>query len=112
DEERDQSDEGRDTEHVAMGEVHHADDAEHHRVADGDEPIDRAERDPVDQLLDEHFHASAAPLRGSPHYPGARAFSAENASTQASRQSPRKDGLSSSLNRGSGERQRRPQLAY
>ena len=49
-----------------MGEVHHADDAEHHRVADGDEAIDRAERDAVDELLDEDFHASSAPSRGVP----------------------------------------------
>ena len=40
-----------------MREVHHADDAEHHRVADGDEAVDRAERDAVDELLDEDFHA-------------------------------------------------------
>ncbi len=49
-----------------MGEVHHADDAEHHRVADGDQAVDRAERDAVDELLDEDFHASAAPLPGLP----------------------------------------------
>ena len=58
----DQRDEGRDHEHVAMREVHHPDDAEHHRVADGDQPVDRAERDAVDELLDEDFHASN-PLR-------------------------------------------------
>ena len=60
DQEGDQRDEGRDHEHVAMGEVHHADDAEHHRIADGDQAVDRTERDAVDELLDEVFHASAA----------------------------------------------------
>src|SRR5262249_21446354 len=39
-----------------MGEVHHADDSEHHGVADGDQAVDRAEGDAVDQLLDEDFH--------------------------------------------------------
>ena len=58
DQERDQRDEGRHHEHVAMGEVHHADDAEHHRVADGDQAVDRTERDAVDELLDEIVHAS------------------------------------------------------
>ena len=58
DQEGDQRDEGRHHEHVAMGEVHHADDAEHHRVADGDQAVDRAERDAVDELLEEDFHAS------------------------------------------------------
>ena len=65
DQQRDQRDEARHHEHVAVGEVHHADDAEHHRVADGDEPVDRAERDAVDELLDEDFHAPAAPA-GAP----------------------------------------------
>src|SRR5262249_30588644 len=49
-----------------MGEVHHADDAEHHRVADGDEAINGAERDAVDELLEEDFHALCAPQRGVP----------------------------------------------
>src|SRR5688572_8262573 len=40
-----------------MGEVDHADDAVDHRVADRDQPVDRAERDAVDELLDEIFHA-------------------------------------------------------
>ena len=40
-----------------MGEIDHADDAENHRVADGDEAVDRAERQPVDQLLQEIVHA-------------------------------------------------------
>src|SRR5260221_13776907 len=51
-----------------MGEVHHADDAEDHRVADGNEAIDRTERDAVDELLDEDFHARAPP-RGIPGDP-------------------------------------------
>ena len=37
--------------------VDHADDAVDHRVADGDEPVDRAEREAVDELLEEVFHA-------------------------------------------------------
>ena len=56
DQEGDQRDEGRHHEDVAVGEVHHADDAEDHRVADGDQAVDRAERQPVDELLDENFH--------------------------------------------------------
>jgi len=59
----DQRDEGRHHEHVAMGEIDHADDAEHHRIADGDQAVDRTERDAVDELLDEVFHASAALFR-------------------------------------------------
>ena len=47
----DQRDEGAHHEDVAMGEIDHADDAIDHGVADGDQTIDRAERDPVDQLL-------------------------------------------------------------
>src|SRR5690348_18228142 len=43
-----------------MGKVHHADDAEHHRVADGDESVDGTERDPVDQLLEKNIHAAGA----------------------------------------------------
>src|SRR5258708_24748629 len=50
-----------------MGEIHHADDAEHHRVADGDETVDRTERDAVDELLGEDFHARAP--EASPHVP-------------------------------------------
>ena len=63
DEVGDQRDEGRHHEHVAMGEVHHADDAEHHGVADGDETVDGTERDAVDELLNEDFHPPAVPLR-------------------------------------------------
>ncbi len=53
---QDQRDKGREHEHVAMGEIDHADDAEHHRVADGDQAVDRAERDAVDELLEEDVH--------------------------------------------------------
>src|SRR5262249_59052356 len=63
---RDERNEGGDHEHVAMGEIHHADDAEHHRVADGDETVDRAERDAVDELLGEDFHARAPGAEASP----------------------------------------------
>ncbi len=56
----DERGEGADHEHVAMGEIDHADDAVDHRVADGDQAVDRSERDAVDELLDEIFHASAA----------------------------------------------------
>src|ERR1700722_18761528 len=34
-----------------MGEIDHAEDAEDHCVADGNKPVDRSERDAVDQLL-------------------------------------------------------------
>ena len=57
DQEDQQRDEGRQHEQVAVREVHHADDAEHHRIADGDEAVDRTERQPVDQLLQEIAHA-------------------------------------------------------
>jgi hypothetical protein len=70
DERGNQRDEGRNHEHVAMGEVHHPDDAEDHRVADGDKPVDRSERDAVDQLLDEDFHASPSRLRRCHAGPG------------------------------------------
>jgi hypothetical protein len=43
-----------------MGEIDHADDAVDHRVADGDQAIDRAQRDAVDELLDEILHAVPA----------------------------------------------------
>jgi hypothetical protein len=66
DEEDDQRDEGGDHEQVAMGEIDHADDAEDHRVADGDETVDGAERNAVDQLLDEIFHTCP-----DPHHPPA-----------------------------------------
>ena len=56
DQEEDQSDERGEHEDVAVGEVHHADDAEDHRIADGDEPVDGAERQPVDELLQKIIH--------------------------------------------------------
>ena len=52
--------EGRDRahhEHVAMGEIDHADDAVDHRVADGDQAVDRPEGDAVDELLEKILHA-------------------------------------------------------
>ncbi len=57
DQERDQRDEAADHEDVAMGEIDHADDAIDHGVADGDQAVDRAEHDAVDQLLGEIVHA-------------------------------------------------------
>jgi hypothetical protein len=42
DEKSDQRDEGRHHEHIAMGEIDHADDAENHGVTDGDQTVDRA----------------------------------------------------------------------
>src|SRR5262249_59399125 len=65
-EQRDERDEGGHHEHVAMGEIHHADDAEYHRVADGNETVDRTERDAVDELLGEDFHARAPGAEASP----------------------------------------------
>src|SRR5665213_1491781 len=44
-----------------MGKVHHADDAKHHRVADGDQTVDGTEGDAVNELLDKHFHAERSP---------------------------------------------------
>src|SRR6185437_2370152 len=44
-------------EKVAMGEIDHADDAIDHGVADGDQAVDRAEDDAVDELLGEIVHA-------------------------------------------------------
>ena len=39
-----------------MGEIDHTDDAVDHRVPDGDQPVDRSKRQPVDQLLQEIRH--------------------------------------------------------
>src|SRR5262249_33989633 len=64
--EGDEGDEGGHHEHVAMGEIHHAEDAEYHRVADGNETVDRTERDAVDELLGEDFHARAPGAEASP----------------------------------------------
>src|SRR6185312_16180097 len=47
-------------EHIAMGKIDHADDTEHHGVADGDQAVDGAERNAVDELLDEIIHAVTA----------------------------------------------------
>ena len=59
----DQRDEGRQHEHVAVGEVHHADDAEHHRVADGDQAVDGAERQPVDRAAERNIPCAVSPPR-------------------------------------------------
>ena len=63
--EDDQGDEGRQHEQVAMGEIDHADDAVDHRVADRDQTVDRSERQPVDELLEEIVHTRPS-LRFSP----------------------------------------------
>lgn len=52
----DQGDEAADHEDVAMGEVDHADDAVDHRVADGDQAVDGARDETVDELLGEIIH--------------------------------------------------------
>src|SRR5690606_31800093 len=52
----DEGDEGTDHEDFAVGEVDHADDAVDHRVADGDEAINGAEGEPVDELVHEIAH--------------------------------------------------------
>ncbi|MNN47522.1 hypothetical protein D3C81_1619460 [compost metagenome] len=57
---------GADHVHLAVGEIDHADDAVDHGVADGDQPVDRAEGQAVDQLLQEDaVHASG--LVGGEH---------------------------------------------
>ncbi len=48
---RDQADIGADHINFAVGEIDHADDAVDHRVADGDQRIDRAQRQTVEELL-------------------------------------------------------------
>jgi hypothetical protein len=57
DEERDQRHERADHEDLAVREIDHAHDAVDHRVADRDQPVDGAEGQPVDELLDEVLHA-------------------------------------------------------
>ena len=56
DQKRDQRDEAADHEDVAMGEIDHADDAIDHGVADGDQAVDRAEHEAIDELLGEIVH--------------------------------------------------------
>ena len=60
DQKGDKRQERADHEDVAVREIDHTDNAVDHRVADGDQAIDRTERNAVDELLDEVFHASAA----------------------------------------------------
>ena len=52
----DERDEGTDHVDLAMSEIDYADDAVNHRVADGDEAIDRAQGESVDQLLEKIIH--------------------------------------------------------
>lgn len=47
-------------EDLAVGEVDELDDAVHHRVADGDQPVHRAEEQPVGQLLRQGVHRVAS----------------------------------------------------
>jgi hypothetical protein len=44
-----------------VSEIDHADDELNHRVSDVDQSVDRTERNPVDQLLQEIFHAVPIP---------------------------------------------------
>src|SRR2546421_283471 len=57
DQKRDQRDKAADHENVAMSKIDHADNAIDHGVADGDQAIDRAEHNAVDELLGEIVHA-------------------------------------------------------
>ncbi len=59
--ERDQGRECANHEDVAMREVDHPDNAVDHRITDGDQTIDRAQREPIDKLLDEILHTEVAP---------------------------------------------------
>src|SRR3546814_8552607 len=62
--EADDRQEGADHVDVAVGEVDHTDDAVDHRLADGDWAINGAQRQVVDQLLNEVFHRLClAPLK-------------------------------------------------
>jgi hypothetical protein len=51
-----------DHQHVAVREVDQVDDAVDHRVAERDERVHAAQHQPVDDLLDERFHASNSRL--------------------------------------------------
>src|SRR5262249_43788349 len=72
-EKRDEGDETADHENIAVGEIDHADDAVDHRVADGDQAIDRTEHQSVDELLGEVVHRlpclSKSGKRGYRMYP-------------------------------------------
>ena len=65
------ADVGADHVDVAVREVDQAQDAVDHRVAQGDQGVDRPERQAVDQLLEEGRHAeeSRAPRRSAPARP-------------------------------------------
>ena len=54
-------------EDLAVGEVDELDDAVDHRVADGDEPVHRAEEQPVGQLLRQFVHRMASIVVGRVH---------------------------------------------
>ncbi len=45
-----------------MGEIDHADDAVDHRVTDGDQSIDCAERNAVYELLEKILHTGSTPI--------------------------------------------------
>ena len=49
-----------DHQHVAVREIDQVEDAVHHRVAEGDQRIDAAEDEAVEDLLKENFHARSA----------------------------------------------------
>src|SRR5690606_14337430 len=62
---------GADHHDVAMGKVDQSDDAVHHRVAQRDQRIDAAQRQAVNELLNEDVHKARArqvlTLRETPH---------------------------------------------
>ncbi len=71
--------------HFAMGEVDELDDAVHHGVAERDHGVNRAEREAVDQLLDEYVHeqkrhpqvpSSRLPVKGAYFFPASPAAGA------------------------------------
>jgi hypothetical protein len=47
-----------------MREIHHADDAKDHGVANRDQSVDRTERYAVDELLKKVFHAAGLRICG------------------------------------------------
>ncbi len=93
DQEGDQRDEAADHEDVAMGEIDHADDAVDHRVADGDQAVDGAQRDAVDQLLSEIFHALPREGWGTVPITSARRRSRKIVNSGNPQRQPRQHGL-------------------
>ena len=63
---------GADHENVSMSEVDEAHDAVHHRVAQGDQGVDAADLDAVDELLQELAHVFSSNRRRSGDVPGSR----------------------------------------